>query len=185
MVSDMDKELHAEASKFLSYILRHKPETIGLTLDAEGWADMDELIRLSKVKGHQFDKDLIHTIVEDSAKKRFTLSPDGLHIRAAQGHSSQQVDIRYEKKTPPALLYHGTATRFLAYILGEGLKPQSRQYVHLSGDENTAVQVGLRHGRPVVLKIQALAMHEQGFTFFQADNGVWLTRNVPFSYIQQ
>ncbi|WP_394549850.1 RNA 2'-phosphotransferase [Pantoea sp. SGAir0183] len=181
----MDKEIHAEASKFLSYILRHKPETIGLTLDAEGWADIDTLLRLSKVKGHQFDKDLIRTIVEKSAKKRFTLSPDGLHIRAAQGHSSQQVDIRYEEKTPPALLYHGTATRFLASIFGEGLKPQSRQYVHLSGDESTAIQVGMRHGKPVVLKIQARTMHEQGFTFFQAENGVWLTEKVPYQFIQQ
>ncbi|EOL8943220.1 RNA 2'-phosphotransferase [Cronobacter dublinensis] len=180
----MDKK-HAEVSKFLSYVLRHQPEAIGLTLDREGWADIGLLIICATKDGKHLDQHLIKSIVENSDKKRFAISEDGLRIRAVQGHSSQQVGIEYQEKIPPEFLYHGTATRFLPSINEQGLNAKSRQYVHLSADEDTAIQVGLRHGKPVVLKIKALNMYEQGLKFYQADNGVWLTKFVPpSSFIQ-
>lgn len=161
-----------DTSKFLSYVLRHKPEAIGLSLDKDGWAFINDLILLSNKEGHIIDNDVINRIVDNSDKKRFTISDDGLRIRAAQGHSTQQVNIVYEDKIPPDFLYHGTATRFISAIREQGLIPRSRQYVHLSPDVDTAIQVGQRHGKPVALKIKALNMYEQGFKFYQADNGV-------------
>ncbi|MDH2912032.1 RNA 2'-phosphotransferase [Kosakonia sp. HypNH10] len=174
-----------DTSKFLSYVLRHEPEAIELTLDKEGWAVIDDLILRAGNKGYALDKDLIFNVVESSEKKRFTISEDGLRIRAAQGHSTQQVNITYAEKTPPDILYHGTATRFIAQIREQGLLPLSRQYVHLSSDEDTAIQVGQRYGKPVLLKIKAVDMYEKGFKFYQADNGVWLTEHVPCEYIQE
>lgn len=174
-----------DTSKFLSYVLRHEPESIELTLDKEGWAVIDDLILRAGNKGHALDKDLILDVVESSEKKRFTISEDGLRIRAAQGHSTQQVNITYAEKTPPDILYHGTATCFIAQIREQGLLPLSRQYVHLSSDEDTAIQVGQRYGKPVLLKIKAVDMYEKGFKFYQADNGVWLTAHVPYEFIQE
>ncbi|MEJ5174163.1 RNA 2'-phosphotransferase, partial [Erwinia sp. MYb416] len=141
---------HSDISKFLSYVLRHQPESIGLTLDSEGWTDIDTLIACAKNDSKNLTRETILSIVESSDKKRFSLSEDGLKIRAVQGHSSQQVDINYQESTPPDVLYHGTATRFLESILIQGLIPGSRQYVHLSADEATAYSVGKRHGKPVV-----------------------------------
>lgn len=178
----MSKQL-TEASKFLSYVLRHQPEAIGITLDLEGWTDIAALIAAAAKAGKQLDRDLIQTVVATSDKKRFAISEDGLRIRAVQGHSAESVDINHAEKTPPEFLYHGTATRFLDSIRKEGLLPGSRQYVHLSQDEQTALAVGQRHGKPVVLKIKALLMHEQGFKFFQAENSVWLTNAVPALHI--
>ena len=175
---DMSKQL-SEVSKFLSYVLRHQPDAIGITLDLEGWTDISALIAAANNDGKQLDRDLIQTVVDTSDKKRFAISDDGLLIRAVQGHSTESVDINYVEKVPPEFLYHGTATRFLESIRKEGLLPGSRQYVHLSQDEQTALAVGQRHGKPVVLKIEALLMHKQGFNFFQAENGVWLTSTVP------
>ncbi|WP_312202250.1 RNA 2'-phosphotransferase [Kosakonia cowanii] len=174
-----------DTSKFLSYVLRHEPEAIELTLDKEGWAVIDDLILRAGNKGYALDKDLIFNVVESSEKKRFTISEDGLRIRAAQGHSTQQVNITYAEKTPPDILYHGTATRFIAQIREQGLLPLSRQYVHLSSDEDTAIQVGQRYGKPVLLKIKAMDMYDKGFKFYQADNGVWLTEHVPCEFIQE
>lgn len=174
-----------DTSKFLSYVLRHEPEAIELSLDKEGWAVIDDLILRAGNKGYALDKDLIFDVVESSEKKRFTISEDGLRIRAAQGHSTQQVNITYAEKTPPDILYHGTATRFIAQIREQGLLPLSRQYVHLSSDEDTAIQVGQRYGKPVLLKIKAVDMYEKGYKFYQADNGVWLTAHVPYEYIQE
>ncbi|WP_219952108.1 RNA 2'-phosphotransferase [Dickeya zeae] len=176
---------NTDISKFLSYILRHQPEAIGLSLDKEGWANISDLILCAVKEGYTLDNSLIHIIVDNSDKKRFTISDDGLRIRAAQGHSSQQVDITYEEKLPPNFLYHGTATRFLISIRAQGLHAKNRQYVHLSADEKTAIQVGSRHGKPIVLKIKALTMYEQGFKFYQADNNVWLTDSVPYIYINE
>lgn len=175
----MSKKQLTETSKFLSYVLRHEPESIGITLDAEGWTDIAALIAAATHHGKPIDRELIDTVVTTNDKKRFAISEDGLRIRAVQGHSNESVDIQYVEKVPPEFLYHGTATRFLESILREGLKPGERQYVHLSEDRETAVSVGQRYGKPVVLKIKALAMQQQGFKFFQADNGVWLTNNVP------
>lgn len=176
---------HTDISKFLSYILRHQPEAVGLSLDKDGWAVITDLILCAKQEGYILDPDIIQAVITSSDKKRFILSDDGLHIRAAQGHSTQQVDIAYQEKTPPDILYHGTATRFISEIREQGLLPMSRQYVHLSTDEVTAIQVGQRHGKPLVLKIKALTMYEQGFKFFQAENGVWLTSSVPYQFIQE
>lgn len=175
----------SEISKFLSYALRHQPEAIGLSLDKEGWATISDLILCSVKKGYAIDQTLLRQIVDGSDKKRFTISDDSLRIRAAQGHSTQQVSIDYPEKTPPEYLYHGTATRFMPAIREQGLIPLSRQYVHLSSDEDTAIQVGQRHGKPIVLKIQSQTMYEQGFRFFQADNGVWLTVSVPFRFVSE
>jgi len=180
----MDKQ-HTETSKFLSFVLRHKPEAIGLTLDTQGWADIESLIACATQSGQALTRPLLQEIVETSDKKRFTISSDGLRIRAAQGHSTQSVAIAHVEQKPPEFLFHGTATRFLPSIRKQGLLPGSRHHVHLSADENTAIAVGQRYGQPVVLKIKALLMFEQGFKFYQADNGVWLTQNVPTAYFQE
>lgn len=163
-----------EISKFLSYVLRHKPDAIGLELDPEGWANIDELIRKADI---ELSKELIQETVASSDKKRFAISGDDLSIRANQGHSVK-VDLGLKPIEPPELLYHGTATRFLASIKNEGLLPKNRQYVHLSSDKETAIKVGGRHGKPIVLDIPALKMHHQGHQFFQARNGVWLTQSI-------
>lgn len=174
---------HTETSKFLSYVLRHAPQTIGLTLDREGWADIGMLIDGAQHSGRILDVDLIRAVVTSSDKKRFAISDDGLRIRAVQGHSTESVAITYAEKVPPEFLYHGTATRFLESILKEGLKPGERQHVHLSEDVQTATAVGQRYGKPVVLKIEALRMHQQGFKFYQAENGVWLTTNISPAFL--
>lgn len=179
----MDAKL-AKISKFLSYVLRNCPESIGLTLDKEGWADINRLITLAEKNGQTLDRATLMQVVNTNDKKRFSLSDDGQRIRAAQGHSSKQVDISYTPVVPPPQLFHGTATRFLALIKQQGLRPGSRQYVHLSADEATATNVGSRHGAPVVLAIDAAAMQAQEFQFFQADNGVWLTESVPVGFIR-
>jgi putative RNA 2'-phosphotransferase len=171
-------------SKFLSFVLRHKPEAIGLTLDDQGWAYIDELINKAKQSGEvtTLDRALIQEVVDTNNKKRFVISEDGQRIRAAQGHSID-VDLQLKPVKPPEFLYHGTATRFLDSILKEGLKPQQRQYVHLSKDIETATAVGQRYGKPVILKIKAQLMYEQGFTFYLAENGVWLTDSVPPTFL--
>jgi putative RNA 2'-phosphotransferase len=160
-------KLHTETSKFLSFVLRHEPQAIGLTLDTEGWADIAALIDKASASGHQLNLDLIGAVVAGSDKKRFSLSDDGKRIRAAQGHSTQQVAIDYVEKTPPEFLYHGTATRFLEPINQQGLLPGSRQHVHLSGDAETATAVGQRHGKPVVLTIKALQCISRALSSFR------------------
>lgn len=175
-----------KTSKFLSFVLRHKPEAIGLTLDASGWATLDELIDKANDSGEvrNLDRALIQEVVDTNDKKRFIISDDGQQIRANQGHSID-VDLQLKPVTPPEFLYHGTATRFLDSILQEGLKPQQRQHVHLSTDIETATAVGQRYGKPVILKIKALSMHEQGYVFYRSENGVWLTRNVSPSFFER
>ena len=174
---------YSDVSKFLSYVLRHRPQAIGLTLDREGWAEIAQLIAGAQKAGHTLDIGLIREVVASSDKKRFAISQDGLSIRAVQGHSTASVAIAFAEKQPPEILYHGTATRFLDSILHEGLKPGERQYVHLSAELATAVAVGQRYGKPVVLKVHALQMHQQGLRFFQAENGVWLVETVPVEYL--
>lgn len=171
-----------QMSKFLSLVLRHEPQAIGLTLDANGWADVGELIAKAAKAGKHYTPELIAEIVATSDKKRFTLSEDGTRIRAAQGHSVE-VDLGLAPVEPPVVLYHGTASRSVASIRAEGLRPGSRQQVHLSPDKETARKVGMRHGAPVVLVIQSGRMHANGIAFFRADNGVWLTDHVPPDYI--
>jgi putative RNA 2'-phosphotransferase len=171
-----------QLSKFLSLVLRHKPNAIGLTLDPQGWALIDDLIVKSNAMGTRLSREDLQHVVETSDKKRFSLSANGQRIRAAQGHSIS-VELGLSPRQPPGILYHGTATRFLASILSEGLRPQSRQQVHLSIDEATARRVGQRHGKSVILKVEALRMHMKGCKFFLADNGVWLTDQVPPEFL--
>lgn len=183
MYSNNMSKQHAEVSKFLSYVLRHEPQAIGLTLDSEGWADLGALIDGARQSGRMLDADLIRAVAASSDKMRFAISDDGLRIRAVQGHSTASVAITYAEKVPPEFLYHGTATRFLESIMREGLKPGERQHVHLSEDVQTTTAVGSRYGKPAVLRIEALRMHQQGFKYFQAENGVWLTEHVPASFV--
>lgn len=176
-------EQNSEISKFLSFVLRHKPDAIGISLDLEGWTDIDALITAAANAGKYLNRDLIQTVVRSSDKRRFAVSDDGLRIRAVQGHSTESVDINYAQQVPPEFLYHGTATRFMESIQNDGLRHGSRRHVHLSQDETTTLAVGSRHGKPTVLKIKALLMHEQGFKFYQAENDVWLTHAVPSQFI--
>jgi putative RNA 2'-phosphotransferase len=169
-------------SKFISYVLRHKPDSIGLTLDSQGWASIDALIEKSNSSGTVFGRVDLLKMVDGNDKKRFTISNDRQLIRAAQGHSVT-VELGLIAQEPPHVLYHGTATRFVGSILAEGLKPQSRQQVHLSADKTTAHRVGQRHGKPAVLTVEAHLMHAEGFKFFLADNGVWLTDHVPPAFL--
>lgn len=133
--------------------------------------------------GESLTKELIEQVTKTNDKKRFTISDDGLKIRAAQGHSTKQVNINYIEQIPPEFLYHGTATRFINSIKEQGLIAGDRHYVHLSVDEQTAISVGQRHGKPIVLKIKALSMYQQSFRFYLADNGVWLTHHVSTDFL--
>ncbi|EEE02317.1 RNA 2'-phosphotransferase [Burkholderia multivorans] len=172
-----------EISRYLSYILRHKPESIGLQLDTEGWADIAALIACTGKHGHAIDKTTIQAVVATNNKQRFILSDDNQRIRAVQGHSIPSVRRTYPEKAPPKILYHGTATRFLESIRQHGLTPGARHHVHLSIDISTAIAVGKRHGEPVTLEISALSMYQRGFKFYLAENEVWLTDAVPAEFI--
>ena len=175
-----DKEL-TKKSKFLSLVLRHKPEEIGLKLDENGWAITRDLCRLANITQTELDE-----IVEKNNKKRFEYCGHKDKIRACQGHSIE-VDLELQPQEPPEKLYHGTSTSAWGNIAKEGLKSQKRNHVHLSTDYNTAYKVGSRHGSQtdmtIVLLIGALDMHKDGYKFFQSTNGVWLTEDVPVKYI--
>jgi putative RNA 2'-phosphotransferase len=164
-------------SKFLSLVLRHQPETIGISLDENGWTDVPTLLSKMASKGSRITHDQLRYIVETNNKKRFAFNTDESQVRASQGHSVE-VDLGYVQKQPPHFLYHGTATRFLDVILADGLKK-----IHLSSDEQTARSVGSRHGKPVVLVVKAEEMAANGHVFYQSENGVWLTDHVPAAYI--
>lgn len=172
-----------EISKFLSYVLRHAPDSIGLTLDPHGWAFIDDLLDKANKAGTAIDRDTLLQIVANSDKQRFTLAEDGQKIRAAQGHSIP-VDLGLQTREPPKILYHGTALHNLEPILAEGLNAGQRMQVHLSLDRQTAHKVGQRHGKPVVLSVDAAQMFRDGHKFVCADNGVWLTDHVPAHYLQ-
>jgi putative RNA 2'-phosphotransferase len=172
-----------KTSKFLSLVLRHQPGKIGLTLDAQGWADVDELLTKANQHGVKLTRPMLNEVVSQNDKQRFAFSADGTRLRANQGHSIK-IDLGLEPIAPPEYLYHGTATRFLAAIRQHGLLRGKRDYVHLSPDEATARQVGARHGEPIVLVVKAGEMHAAGFTFFRSANGVWLTGYVPSEYFE-
>jgi putative RNA 2'-phosphotransferase len=170
-------------SKTLSYALRHRPDELGIILDENGYVGVDELI-------HQFNAysqilltlDKLKQVVANNDKQRFAFSEDGTKIRASQGHSVR-IELGYEPQVPPEFLYHGTAASNLPSIRKTGLAKRSRHHVHLSPDVATAKNVGSRHGVPIVLPIKALEMHQDGRLFYQSDNGVWLTDEVPVQYI--
>lgn len=172
-----------ETSKFISLILRHKPETIGITLDEHGWANVDELIEgISKT--HEINREILEEIVRTDNKQRYSFNEDKTLIRANQGHSIP-VDVELEEVEPPKYLYHGTGEKYRESIDAEGLKSKSRLYVHLSEDIETATKVGSRHGKPVVYRVFAGWMHKNGFRFYRSVNGVWLTKDVPTKYIKR
>jgi putative RNA 2'-phosphotransferase len=176
--------IQVKISKFLSLVLRHSPATIHLNMDKNGWVNIQELIdNANKYKRMHLTIDIIKLIVATNDKQRFRISDDGKSIRANQGHSIS-VDLELENKAPPDILYHGTAGRFIDSIMKDGLKPMTRQYVHLSLNEETAIKVGKRHGKPVVLYIDAKRMNEEGYKFYLSENKVWLVDKVPQKYIK-
>ena len=180
----MDKERATRISKYLSLVLRHEPAAASVTLDAEGWVSVEELLTGAARHGFTFTFAELNHVVQTSDKQRFALSPDAQRIRANQGHSVS-VELNLTQETPPELLYHGTVERFLSSIMSKGLEKRARQHVHLSPDIITASRVGSRRGKPVILKIAAANMHSAGFSFFRSANDVWLTDHVPPQYISR
>ena len=172
-----------DTSKYIALILRHKPETIGISLDEHGWANVDELIA-GIAKTQLFNMEMLQEIVSTDNKQRYSFNEDKTLIRANQGHSIP-VDVELEKKVPPTILYHGTAEKYEDAIDVQGLVPKSRLYVHLSADIETAIKVGQRHGKPVIYKVLAGKMQEDGYDFFQSVNGVWLTKRVEIKYLNK
>jgi putative RNA 2'-phosphotransferase len=168
-----------QISKLISLILRHKPETIGITLDEHGWANVNELIR-----GVNIDMPTLEQIVVTDDKQRYSFNEDKTLIRANQGHYIP-VDVELEEVQPPEFLWHGTAEKYEQSILRKGLIPKSRLYVHLSADVQTATTVGQRHGEVVLLRIDARKMYQDGYKFYLSKNGVWLTKHVPISYLNR
>jgi putative RNA 2'-phosphotransferase len=175
----MDPKTVVRTSKFLSMVLRHKPEEIGITLDENGWADVSAVL-----DGMAIDRDMLQLVVEINNKQRFEFNEDETKIRARQGHSVD-VDLGYQPMEPPMYLFHGTTIRFYDQIMREGLKKQGRHAVHLSENRETASDVGGRHGKPVVLQIRAKELSATGAKFYLTENHVWLTDEVPPEYIEQ
>jgi putative RNA 2'-phosphotransferase len=178
----MEKQIK-HISKFMSLVLRHQPQEIGLQLNENGWANVQELVEKMNAHGIQIDETLLNTVVETNDKKCFAFNEDKTMIRASQGHSIE-VELDLQTVIPPELLYHGTVEKFITAIQKEGLKKMNRQHVHLSKDKETAVKVGGRRGKPVILVINAAAMHAAGHAFYLSANEVWLTDEVPAQYIQ-
>jgi len=173
-----------QISKFLSLVLRHQPETIGIQLDQNGWTDVKDLIEKANDNGIKFDRETLNHIVVTNAKKRFAFNETLDKIRASQGHSIA-LELGYTNQKPPKILYHGTGEKSVQSIVDTGLEKRSRQHVHLSSDIETAIKVGQRHGKPFVFKVFAEQMYYDNFQFFISDNGVWLTDNVPTKYLKR
>lgn len=178
----LSKEKENNLSKFVSYVLRHNPDEVGIKLDEQGWTNVDVLIKNSQSK-HAFNLEDLKQVVSNNSKQRFVFSEDGQNIRAQQGHSVE-VDLKLVNVKPPKELYHGTATRFLSFIKEEGLKPMNRHDVHLSFNQDVAEKVGERHGKVIVLVIDTEKMYQDGFDFQCTANNVWLTKTVPVNYIK-
>lgn len=178
-----EKDRNSSLSRYISLILRHHPEIAGITLDSHGWADVHELIEgINRTR--KIDAETLANIVATDSKGRYSFSEDGTKIRANQGHSVK-VDVELEEKEPPEILWHGTGERFTRSIEAEGLRPMTRLYVHLSGDYDTAMKTGRRHGKPIVYTVKAGLMHREGHKFFRSVNGVWLTKEVPPQYLER
>lgn len=178
----MNERERTRRSKFLSLVLRHEPQRIGITLDASGWVEVDDLLTACGQHGLPMQRPELEQVVAMNEKKRFAFSEDGRRIRASQGHSVD-VELGYVPQTPPRQLFHGTATRFIDSIRAAGLRKAERRHVHLSIDRETAEQVGKRHGKPAVLTIDAATLAARGQKFFVSENGVWLTDDVPVEFI--
>lgn len=178
------KNNEVKISKFLSLVLRHQPQKIGLILDSAGWANVAELLAACSTNGVTITRAELESVVRDNDKQRFTFSQDGLRVRASQGHSVE-VELDYQPAEPPTILYHGTVDRFLASIKANGLIKGNRHHVHLSADLLTAEIVGNRRGKAVVLEVLSGQMHKDGFAFFLSANDVWLTDDVPPQYLKE
>ena len=163
-------------------LLRHKPEVLGITLSEEGWTDTQILLDKMNATGRQIDIDILSTIVETNDKKRYAFNEDKSQIRANQGHSVK-VNLGYQEKMPPKILYHGTARKNVDSIFKIGIEKRNRHQVHLSSTEETAIKVGQRHGKAVVLIVLSEEMHKDGFKFYESNNGVWLADHVPVKYL--
>ena len=179
----MEAQEITKISRKLSYILRHNPAEIGLQLDEQGWGSVAFILSKMKVAGEPLSRDVLQEVVANNDKKRFAFNEDLTLIRANQGHSVT-VELGYEAKEPPLVLFHGTASKNLESIKSQGLVRGSRHHVHLSADETTAKKVGQRHGSPVVLVVKAKEMHDAGHAFLLSENGVWLTDAVPTRFIK-
>ena len=179
----MDEKRRTRISKFLSLVLRHKPETINLVLDENGWAAVADLLAKSAQCGNIFTFEELTEVVATNDKKRFSFDRSKTKIRANQGHSIR-VEIGFEEKIPPSVLYHGTAERNLGSILKTGLEKRARHHVHLSTDEKTARSVGGRRGKPVIFAVDAAAMRGEDYEFFVSANGVWLVETVPPKFLR-
>lgn len=173
--------LVSKQSKFLSLVLRHKPEVIGIALDRAGWVPVKTLLSQLKHFGRDMTPDELKELVETNDKKRFSFSEDGKKIRANQGHSVE-VQLQYAESEPPEVLYHGTVSKYLDAIYDNGLQKMNRHHVHLSQDIETATKVGSRRGKPIILVIDSEAMYKDGYKFYLSENGVWLTDHVPSKY---
>lgn len=178
-----DKQL-THISKFLSLVLRHQPETIGIQLDEQGWAGIEELLEKANHYGVRFDREILNHIVASNPKKRFAFNDTHDKIRASQGHSID-IELGYSNQRPPEILYHGTGEKSVQSITATGLEKRSRQHVHLSSDPETAINVGQRHGKPYVFKVLAEKMYLDNYPFFLSANGVWLTDHVPPAYLKE
>jgi len=175
-----EKEI-TNISRFMSLVLRHQPEKIGLTLDAQGWTSVTDLIEKMQKAGKKLDFPLLEEVVANNNKKRFAFNEDKSRIRASQGHTIE-IELGYEPQEPPELLYHGTAFKHIASILQKGILKGDRHHIHLSKDRETALNVGTRHGKPVLLIIKAKRMFNEGIPFFCSENGVWLTEYIHPKY---
>lgn len=176
-----EKEIN-KTSKFLSLVLRHEPQQIGIELDENGWVSVTELIEKLNLNNKKITFDELKIVVDTNNKKRFSFNAYFSKIRANQGHSLE-IDLNYEPKEPPIFLYHGTATKNLESIFENGIQKQNRHHVHLSDNVDTAFSVGTRHGKPVVLKIKAHEMYEKEIIFYLSANNVWLVDEVLPEYI--
>lgn len=170
-------------SKFLSLVLRHKPEEIGISMDSEGWVDVDELIEKCNLKKQSLDFEILEEVVITNDKQRFSFNDDYTRIRANQGHTIA-VDLQFEPVKPLDVLYHGTVAKFIDDIKINGLKKMQRLHVHLSKDLETANRVGSRRGKAIILKVRASEMYQDGYPFYLSANGVWLCDAVPAKYIE-
>lgn len=178
----MNEKEVKKKSKFLSLILRHQPETLGVQLDESGWIDVEVLLAAIAKHGKGMSRETLEYVVSSNDKQRFSFDAEGTRIRANQGHSVN-IELGYEAAVPPETLVHGTPQQFVDAISREGLKKMQRHHVHLHVDEKTGLAVGQRRGKPVLLQVRAGEMYRAGFEFFVTPNQVWLTDRVPVEYI--
>ena len=182
-MSKQKKDNQKRTSKFLSLVLRHQPETIGIELDEMGWVQVDELLAALNRHGRDMTRRQLASLVADNDKQRFAFSDDGQSIRANQGHSIE-VELDHPITAPPEILLHGTPQKFVESIRKKGIKKLKRHDVHLHEDLKVAKDVGDRRGKAVILRIRSGEMHEAGHEFYLTPNKVWLVDNVPPEFIE-